>query len=651
MHVRTQKIASISDIIIPDKNTTEHAIVFKFSSGTNKKNARQRMYDIGLGKLGEFSLDESDIDDPRLLLTVRKATKVHRAIQVFINSKLYSENENKHLFEQLNDYLQSLTTVLENSQQKPLPLLHKKYSSLQSIDKTNVSANQTSIACCSYHPEKTYIHKLYSSKRSISVIEPFNAICYQLLLGHERHPDVRAVFDENNQRYGVVSKKLEGFQSFHDRFLKNGEIPRQVDLLQYQAVHILVAAYTEKENDLHGGNWGDVPDGNGGRRYIKIDDDQSTYSLTSRYLGIGPQSTLFRKVAAANAFPVTANDIREFPILSDASPRCSPDRSDSGLINFNNIKNNEQFIKDKFYMFLKRIVIPDDVYYNSAAATIPSLSKRNAYANDKCERTRELHNVLVNMPEFQNYLINHQDVIEQIIDEFKTYNQHYPKQKHASLRVDLDQVKMNFNLVNCLVHANAGVKQPGFFERHPAAYLLIGFLLGCTAIAIIAGLAVSGILPGVIAGGVAIGTAMGLTGSAALGVGLASIAAVFLSTCAALAKWIGDEINQVSRKARIKNRAPVRNNLPELQPPVQPLEPKQPVKNSVSEKYNAPSSSAAIYDSPDSSQDSSSSSFSRQGSHQNKFFTTQSCPESSSKRIDESSSFGLSAVSRHTSMT
>src|SRR5205085_3533671 len=120
--------------------------------------------------------------------------------------------------------------------------------------------------------------------RSISEIEAFNGFCYQILLG-DRHPDVASAYDEHGDRIGVTSRLIPDFQSIHN-YVKNHNVINTDTLLNKKIIDIWVAAYVEEETDLHFNNYGFNQKG----EFVKIDNDRSTWALTSKYIKIHPKT-------------------------------------------------------------------------------------------------------------------------------------------------------------------------------------------------------------------------------------------------------------------------------------------------------------------------------------------------------------------------
>lgn len=345
------------------------------------------------------------------------------------------------------------------------------------------------------HPEALYILKEDPTKRSISDYEAANSACYRLLM-NDRHPKTKSVYDDK-KRWGTASKFIEGFESFlekQENAAREGKkyLLTPEDILKAEIVKVLVPAYTEEEMDLHYGNYGTRKDGIS----VKIDDDQATWPLVSKYFCFDPDhlyppSFLQNEEVGipALAFQVTEKDIRDLANLMFAKPNFWPQENEI-FIGWNALSKNEKFNDDKYFMFLKRIVIPDSVYEAIARANFKSEKKRNAFAKHKCKKTVALHTVLLQMPEFQAYLQG-PDILDKLLREFEQYNQYLKKEKNRDLRVDLNVIKQNFLMIKATAdqHIESKNKQKqialnrSILRRHPYSLspLLRDVLIGVGA--------------------------------------------------------------------------------------------------------------------------------------------------------------------------
>jgi hypothetical protein len=313
--------------------------------------------------------------------------------------------------------------------------------------------------------EIEYVFKVNMSKRAISEFEVFNALCYQVLLD-DRHPNVIAVHNNSGEFVGIASELIPEFKSLHDYFkdiqcvlfkpeqytnhllgksdLKQSlRSPSLEILLKGEIVKVWAAAYTQCESDLHGGNVYFGID----NFFGKIDDDRSSIQYTAKYHSIDPEkgSTILGYSAPVDAFRVTERDILNFPKLLDAKPKNWPDRSDNNLIQFDELIQQEKYINDKYYMFLKRILVPDETYQQIVNIASSSEKRKNQMLTQQCQKTKELEKVLVNMSEFQSYVLSHLSAVAEICDEFERINK---KQKKFGMSIDIGSVNRKFNVIH-----------------------------------------------------------------------------------------------------------------------------------------------------------------------------------------------------------
>jgi hypothetical protein len=262
---------------------------------------------------------------------------------------------------------------------------------------TSESTHQTSVVKEKDSPagsKKRYIQKSNPSLRSISEIEAFNAACYGLLID-DRHPNVSAVHGESGERLGIVSEVIPGFVNLLDYVKANGKLTEQ-DITHSEMMKVWTAAYIEEEFDLHPRNYGFNELG----FCVKIDDDRSTWRLTAKYMGAHPEKEMkvhehpSYKTQPVHAFKVTSQEISSLPLLQKSDPFHWVDKQKQDRL-FLNIKWSElaklkSIQNDKFYVFLRRILIPDEVYEALGKAHIGSENTRQKFVSHKQEKTQEL---------------------------------------------------------------------------------------------------------------------------------------------------------------------------------------------------------------------------------------------------------------------
>ncbi|KTD41780.1 hypothetical protein [Legionella parisiensis] len=402
-------------------------------------------------KLGYY-----EVTDQKQVLTITSKRKVGIVINAILSSPDYNHEKNDELLRSLMLLQQELTKTAKKSYP---PYKSKERAQYHSVPDEIIT--ETNAPKPSHHAEKVKkvdkstieILKTDESGRRITEIEAFNGMCYRLLL-NDRTPRVRSVHDNQGNRVGVISRAIDNFQSLHDYYLKQKKqigylrSPPQLDLVKSGIGRILSAAYTEEENDLHGGNIGYDPIS---LISSKIDHDQATWPITSKYRNKNPSKPLYKNgeraygIKPKDAFPITQRDITNFPHLNDAKPRNFPDKADSGILNLTGIENNPDFIKDVFSVFLKRALFDEQIYRAIANETIGSPKLREELVTHKTRRSALLKEELIKNKKFLNFLIENPDLKDQIIGEFREYNTDH--NEDSPLRLDLEDIANKFDIL------------------------------------------------------------------------------------------------------------------------------------------------------------------------------------------------------------
>jgi hypothetical protein len=443
----------------------------------------------GFALLGLPRIDQGDY----AYITITNERKIVQAIQYFFSLKEYHLRENRELFLQLKKFSYQCKRNESVKRIKFIPPKSKLVDNYERVPhpKFVKSKNETFLVRKKTAPKKEYIFKASVTGRPITEIEAFNGFCYQLLLG-DRHPKVRSVHDANGRRRGVISKVIPGFQSVYQRASQQALISKDT-IINSEMVKVWVAGYVEEEMDFHADNYGFDRHG----FCAKIDDDRSTWPITSRYRLIDPElgdegSECF-KVPPVIVFKPTGNDIEKFPFLTDAQPCFWCDRNEtaacfeSGAIY--QAQQEKKFNDDKYYLFLKRILIPDSVYAAIGNATISHPAKRAALVAHKIKKTKELEKVLLMDPGFQAYVMDNPNVIKQIGEEFAEYNDDLKKARNQALRVNTDQVKKRFFSLRRRVYLQKGIDLFAVSDVVKDAFTGAGIAL--LTMAIVAGIVLS----------------------------------------------------------------------------------------------------------------------------------------------------------------
>ncbi|HSW69274.1 MAG TPA: hypothetical protein VLI69_03820 [Gammaproteobacteria bacterium] len=453
---------------------------------------------------------------------------------------------------EVRNHLETLKATCEqqiqkkNQNKRVVPRKSKLISKLKPVqmkEELLKSKNEVSLMTkINNKQKKSYFFKKNKRQRSISDIEVFNGFCYRLLLG-DCHPKVKNVHGESGERLGLISENLSEFESFHGRFKRFEEEkktyrpPTEKELINSEFIKVLAASFLRRENDLHGGNCG-FARVNGQIRGVKIDDDQANWEITCTDAGLTPNTNYpILPETPARTFPTTRRDIQNFPALTDAKPfnwiantkhLNAGQRDDDNLVQFNRVAHKKKVIQDKYYIFLKYILIPDEVYEKIAEVTVSSKNKRELLLDTERRYKEAFKNELLRTPEFQEYIARNPKVIKQLVKEFKDYNKDFTKEKDRDLRIDTTQIKNNYNQIRAAI-------SPSYFKKG----LLIGALVGLAIIGLGAIIYFSGgtALPFFAAigtWGTSIGAVTSATGLTATGIGVSALYAGFVGICAAL---------------------------------------------------------------------------------------------------------------------
>ena len=437
----------------------------------------------GFAMLGEPPIQKENY----LYLTITNERKVVEVIRQFLLMPEYKLKANNKLIESLKQFSRRCAQQDSRKKAKRIPPKSKAFSDYQAVDHPafTASRSKTYFVHKKGSPHKQYVFKTNITGRPISEYEAFHGFCYQLLLGN-RHPKVRSVHDILGNRIGVISELLENFQSLHDYDESHGSLSKD-DIVKTEMIKLWVAAYVEEEADLHADNYGFDHSGFS----VKIDDARSGWPLTSKYALIDPDKADAKatfKTSPATAFAVTERDIASFPFLKDAKLYYWCDKANTRKYfakhALRQAAKEEKFNDDKYYLFLKRILIPDEIYLAIARATISHPKQRAAFAAHKIKKTNELEKVLLSTPGFQDYVMKHPESIKQILDEFADYNKEFENAKNESLQVQRKPALKKYHHIRRAVFLKNGIDVDAASDMTRDA--LIGGFVGVTVVGIVA---------------------------------------------------------------------------------------------------------------------------------------------------------------------
>ena len=306
------------------------------------------------------------------------------------------------------------------------------------------------------NPSQQYILKYHQTDRTSSEIESFNAWCYKLLLD-DRHPVNISVINKNLKRIGVASQLEQGYQSI-GKLIETQNLRLTNDLiLKSEMIKVWAAAYCENETDLTLYNYGF----NNSGMIMKIDDDRSSWPLTSKYFGVDPSYGQpfdnYYSHPPGEDFPVTEGDIAALPVVKDMKPERWIDNIPEIFqnVNWQQLYKQEKFSNDKFYIFLKRILCDREVYDLIAGGVISSANSQSKHAKDKADKSQTLQAVLLNMPEFQQYIVKYPAVIISVMNDFAKFNKLFADNDYPVEPIDTNRMIQRYlNLLGLVCDKN-----------------------------------------------------------------------------------------------------------------------------------------------------------------------------------------------------
>lgn len=486
-----------------------------------------------------FGLTDYLPQERKTTYTITGAAKIKRAIDLFLSLPDYKNSTNNHLTNELRKFQTACINHIEKNKKDKLPTKSEDIENFERLKRGFFSKNTIDDTCSHdvyriKHKKtgKIYIFKKNATGRMISEIETFNGMCFKLLL-NKQHPDVIAVHNAKGERLGVACEEIKGFKSVYDT-ADSGKSINFEKVVKSKMVKVWASAICEEEDDLHPGNYGFDKNG----LCVDIDNDRATWSGTYKYTGVREAGSKYR-LAPNSCFNTTAEEIRNFPFLSSTKPNNFLFDKKTGqpvypfgqtLNTLYKIKQNgwkgrnskerkllNEFNKDKYHVFLKRILVPDEVYRGIAERTLSTENKRNQYVDYKIAKRKHLTNELLKLPEFRDYLHTHgKQAINEILQEFNNFNNEY--RSDPNIQVNLNKINDNYLQIYSEVNRRHPLKisqkqvkpveSDNFLKRNP---WVMGLMIGAAVVGIAAcAFTIVGIMPAVLAAGAVLGNILSL---------------------------------------------------------------------------------------------------------------------------------------------
>lgn len=355
--------------------------------------------------------------------------------------------------DELFQYSAKIKAYIQTIKPQQLPVRTKNINEFTYVKDIDI---QSAHKVCLYTMSgKNYYVKFHIGGRKNSEYEAAISLRNKLMLG-KNTPDVLCVVDEEGERIATASEEIPGFISFFDaanEYLNNkGIIPTTEELIAGGLADVTVSSHIHNENDGHTGNLGLDKQ----KSVAKIDNDQENWKISAKYAGISDRDTVdvklstntIKNVKPAEAFPITVNDIRNLPYLSDAMPYnlISREKDIMAIYKLQEIHKHPKFIERKFKQYLKHILIDRQIDVAIAECTIGSKKGQDIFISSMEDVTQQLRRELLTMDDFYDCILAHPEFKLQIIGELKEYNQLYAVE-YPKLSIDLEKIKAEYQRI------------------------------------------------------------------------------------------------------------------------------------------------------------------------------------------------------------
>lgn len=319
-------------------------------------------------------------------------------------------------------------------------------------DAPGASGHTTQFFWDSKKAESCWVLKRFD-KTDLPQIEAGIAALYYTMAKPNMIPKVYAVYRKvagpSPQIFASVSTVFPGFQDLKT-YLSAGITEEKLTfLIERGFPEICALSYFLEEDDLHKGNIG-ISD----NKVVRIDFDMSAFSIVGKQDLRGSRSSFDSRVLE-ETFVITARDIEHFPELSDSKPYYFPGifrmvASAGGYTaeevkKFSALQNDSRFVRRAYLMFLKIVLMPDDVFSSLLSAHIGNADIVFELSAHFIKRRQMLREILLSKGEchkFKNFLETLS--AEEIKSIFQEVDQHNLKNKFKYQQINLAVAQSHF---------------------------------------------------------------------------------------------------------------------------------------------------------------------------------------------------------------
>ncbi len=256
-------------------------------------------------------------------------------------------------------------------------------------------------------------HDNQAGQKAIIQIEAFASQVYRAMMINNT-PKNRATLNERGQISSVISKKIANFTTLADFKPKRNAVDIE------SIARGVASAYVFEENDFRDVNCGFRVVRGKKAEFIKIDHDQSFWSIVSERNGN------FENYA----IPIDISNLRN--LLQLKTPTGNPRNWIDLTKIINTPKKLAQYQAGLYKYWLKSILLDENFFKVAVNAHISDSQLKKQIITHTNNRRKQLQLSLLKMPEFRTYLLKNPQVIQEIAIEFDTYNKMIAKEKDSA---------------------------------------------------------------------------------------------------------------------------------------------------------------------------------------------------------------------------
>ena len=244
-------------------------------------------------------------------------------------------------------------------------------------------------------------------------IEAFASQVYRAMM-LDNAPKNRVIYNQRGLIASVISKKIDQFVTLADFKPDN----HSVDIASI--ARGVASAYVFEENDFRNVNCGFRITHGKKAEFIKIDHDQSFWSIVNQY----------RNQSESYAVPIDTSSLNNLLQLK------APTNHQRNWLDLSKIINTPEKLAEYraglYKYWLKSLVLDKNFFKAAVNAHISEPQLKKQILQHMTERRKHLLTSLFQLPEFRHYLLSNSQIIQEFDDEFAAYNKMITKEKDGA---------------------------------------------------------------------------------------------------------------------------------------------------------------------------------------------------------------------------